>query len=76
LDACREHNIVEVTFHRRKIQFVQMDVNEARRLRELERENISRFRAELAKPEKNRFIPDPQVVTTAIRFFRAGQLPP
>jgi len=34
-----EHNISEVTFHRWKKQFGQMDVNEARRLKELEREN-------------------------------------
>jgi len=39
LDVCREHNISEVTFHRWKKQFGQMDVNEARRLKELEREN-------------------------------------
>ena len=38
LDVCREHNISEVTFHRWKNQFGQMDVNEARRLKELERE--------------------------------------
>lgn len=39
LDVCREHNISEVTFHRWKKQFGQMDVNEARRLKDLEREN-------------------------------------
>jgi putative transposase len=38
-DVCREANISEVSFHRWKKQFGQMDVNEARRLRELEREN-------------------------------------
>jgi putative transposase len=36
---CREENVSEVTFHRWKKQFGQMDVNEARRLKELEREN-------------------------------------
>ena len=36
---CREANISEVTFHRWKKQFGQMEVNEARRLKELEREN-------------------------------------
>ena len=39
LDVCREHNISEVSFHRWKRQFGQMEVNEARRLKELEREN-------------------------------------
>jgi putative transposase len=38
-EVCREHNISEVSFHRWKRQFGQMDVNEARRLKELEREN-------------------------------------
>jgi len=36
---CQENNISEVSFHRWKNQFGQMDVNEARRLKELEREN-------------------------------------
>ena len=39
LDVCREHNISEVTFHRWKKHYGQMDVNEARRLKDLEREN-------------------------------------
>jgi putative transposase len=39
LDVCREHNISEVSFHRWKRQFGLMEVNEARRLKELEREN-------------------------------------
>ena len=38
-DLCREENISEVTFHRWKKQFGHMGVNEARRLKELEREN-------------------------------------
>ncbi len=36
---CQEANISEVTFHRWKKQFGHMEVNEARRLKELEREN-------------------------------------
>ncbi len=39
VEVCKERNISEVTFHRWKRQFGQMDVNEARRLKELEREN-------------------------------------
>jgi len=38
-EVCREANLSEVTFHRWKKQFGQMEVNEARRLKELEREN-------------------------------------
>jgi putative transposase len=39
VEVCREHNISEVSFHRWKKQFGQMEVNEAKRLKELEREN-------------------------------------
>ena len=38
-NVCQEQNISEVTFHRWKKQFGQMEVNEAKRLKELEREN-------------------------------------
>jgi putative transposase len=36
---CQEQNISEVSFHRWRRQFGQMEVQEARRLKELEREN-------------------------------------
>jgi len=39
VEVCREHNISEVTFHRWKKQFGHLDINEARRLKELEKEN-------------------------------------
>ena len=39
LEVCREANISEVTFQRWKNQFGQMEVSEAKRLKELEREN-------------------------------------
>jgi len=39
MEVCREHNISEVSFHRWKKQFGQMEVNEAKRMKELEREN-------------------------------------
>ncbi len=39
MDICREANISEVSFHRWKRQFGHMGINEARRLKELEREN-------------------------------------
>lgn len=38
-EICKEKNISEVTFHRWKSQFGQMDLNEARRLKALEKEN-------------------------------------
>ena len=38
-DICREGNLSEVTFHRWKKQFGRMEINEARRLKELERED-------------------------------------
>lgn len=39
VEICREKNISDVTFHRWKKQFGQMDLNEAKRLKDLEREN-------------------------------------
>jgi putative transposase len=38
-EVCRERNISEQTFYRWKRQFGMMEVDEARRLKELEREN-------------------------------------
>ena len=38
-EVCRAHNISEVSFHRWKRQYGQMDLNEARKLKELKREN-------------------------------------
>ena len=39
VEVCREKNISDVTFHRWKRQFGHMELNEAKRLKELEREN-------------------------------------
>jgi putative transposase len=38
-DLCREHNIAETTFYRWKKRFGGLEVNEAQRLRDLEKEN-------------------------------------
>ena len=38
-DVCREHGIAENTYYRWKSKYGGMDVNEARRLKELELEN-------------------------------------
>ena len=39
VDICREKNISDVTYHRWRKQFGQMYLSEAKRLKELEREN-------------------------------------
>jgi putative transposase len=39
IEVCKDRNISEVTFHRWKREFGMMDLNEAKRLKELEREN-------------------------------------
>ena len=39
VDICREKNISDVTYHRWRKQFGHMNLNEAKRLQELEREN-------------------------------------
>jgi putative transposase len=39
VEVCQEHNLSEVTFHRWKKEFGQMEVPQAKRLKELEREN-------------------------------------
>src|ERR1035441_7268534 len=39
-DICRDENLLVVSFHRWKKQFGHMEINEARRLKELERRNI------------------------------------
>ena len=38
-EVCRERNISEQTYYRWKRQFGMMEINEAKRLKELEREN-------------------------------------
>lgn len=55
-ELCREQNISEVSFHRWKRQFGQMDVNEARRLKELERENTELKKMLAEEMLKNRVL--------------------
>jgi len=38
-DLCREHNISKATFHRWRKKYGDMDLADARRLKELEKEN-------------------------------------
>ncbi len=39
LDVCREHQISEQTFHRWKKEFGMMEVDQAKQLKELQKEN-------------------------------------
>lgn len=39
VEICREKNISDVTYHRWRKQFGHMNLNEAKRLKDLEREN-------------------------------------
>ena len=55
-DLCREENISEASFQRWKKQFGQMDVNEARRLKELERENTELKKMLAQEMLKNRVL--------------------
>lgn len=49
-EACKRHNITETTFYRWRSKFGGMEVSEARRLKELERENaeLKRMVADLS----------------------------
>jgi len=40
-DFCREHNISKATFHRWKRKYGDMDLADAKRLKELEKENCA-----------------------------------
>ena len=50
MSFCLEANNSEVTFHRWKNQFGHMDINEARRLKEFEREKIKHKKQWQIKP--------------------------
>ncbi len=58
VEVCKEHNISEVTFHRWKRQFGQLDVNEAKRMKELERENAELKKMLADSLPKNRVLED------------------
>jgi len=55
-EFCRAENVSEVTFHRWKKQFGHMDINEARRLKELERENTELKKMLAEEMLKNRVL--------------------
>jgi len=54
LQVCREANISKVTFHRRKNQLGQMKVSDAKRLKQLERENTELKKILAESLRKNR----------------------
>jgi putative transposase len=49
-EVCRAHNVTETTFYRWRSKFGGMDVSDAKRLKELERENseLKKIVAELS----------------------------
>jgi len=55
-EVCREHNLSQVSFHRWKKQFGQMEVNEAKRLKDLERENTELKKMLAARLMENRVL--------------------
>ena len=56
VEVSKEHNIAEVTFDRWKRQFGQLDVNEAKRMKELERENAALKKMRADSLLKNRVL--------------------
>ena len=56
VEVCKEHKISEVTFHRWKRQFGQLDVHEAKRMKELERENAELKKMLAESQLKNRIL--------------------
>ena len=82
MQVCREANISEVTFHRWKNQLGQMKVSDAKRLKQLERENTELKKILAESLRKNR-VPEagvrqkvisPEQRRRAARAVVAGQL--
>jgi putative transposase len=66
VEICREENISEVRFHRWKKHFGMMDVNEAKRLKELKRENAELKKMLAEAMVKNRVLEfDPTIPNLA-----------
>ena len=82
MQVCREANISKVTFHRWKNQLGQMKVSDAKRLKQLERENTELKKILAESLRKNR-VPEagvrqkvisPEQRRRAARAVVAGQL--
>src|SRR5476649_1025556 len=65
-EVCRAHNISEVSFHRWKRQFGMMEINEAKRLKELERENT----------ELKKMLADSLLENRVLRFVNEKNMSP
>ena len=65
-ELCREQNISEATFHRWKREFGMMDVNEAKRLKELEKENT----------ELKKMLADSLLENRVLRFVNEKNMSP
>jgi len=89
VDICREKNISAVTYHRWRKQFGHLNLNEAKRLKELERENTELKKMLADSLLKNRVLeainakngkPGTQATDGGLRdrrgpVFRAGGMP-
>ena len=82
MQVCREANISEVTFHRWKNQLGQMKVSDAKRLKQLQRENTELKKILAESLRKNRVLEasvrqkviSPEQRRRAARAVEAGQL--
>jgi putative transposase len=77
LDICRERNIAEQTFDRWKRVFGMMEVSEARRLKELERENTKlkkMFAEELLRNRVLSYVCEKKAVSPAARRAYAQEV--
>ncbi len=54
--VCREHNVSKATFHRWKRKYLEMDLVDAKRLKELEKENTELMKMLAESLLKNRVL--------------------
>ena len=54
--VCREHNVSKATFHRWKRKYGDMDLADAKRFKELEKENVELKKMLAESPLKNRVL--------------------
>ena len=54
--VCREHNVSKATFHRWKRKYGDMDLADAKRFKELEKENVERKKMRAESLLKNRVL--------------------
>ena len=54
--VCRKHNVSKATFHRWKRKYGDMDLADAKRFKELEKENVERKKMRAESLLKNRVL--------------------